>query len=327
LVEATNLRMIIMKPALLLNVFVLLCLMGCPNTSDAEPSQQDGGSTDGTSEGHTDGAQNRDAGSSDGTVDGATDGTAVTDAGSSEGATDGTLNPDAGSSDGATDGTLNPDAGSSDGACELAAAVGGCPECADGDVTCSFAGMSVTRMSCGGCQARQALLQALCESGATASAAEIETGMICEDAQPVSEGDGGTAVDDGVSTTINVISCALDPVGEDDIWNPGESAHINCQVRNEGPVDHMMYPQVVIATTTTGITVTASTTTFYGIGYGEDWQESVQASFLVMANAALTTPTTATFTAHVQNMNNEGCGTEYLPCVHNTPFVFEVQVE
>jgi hypothetical protein len=316
-----------MKPVVFATVFLSLCLMGCPNTSDADSAQQDGGTIDGTSDGNADGTHNMDAGSGDGNTDGATDGTSLTDAGASDGATDGTLNPDAGSSDGATDGILNPDAGSSDGACELAAAVGGCPECADGDVTCSFAGMSVTRMSCGGCQARQALLQALCESGATASAAEIETGMICEDAQPVSESDGGIAVDDGVSTTINVISCALDPVGEDDIWSPGESANINCQVRNEGPVDHMMYPQVVIATTTTGITVTAGTTTFYGIGYGEDWQESVQANFFVMTDTALTTPTTATFTAHVQNMNNEGCGTEYHPCINNTPFVFDVQVE
>ena len=89
----------------------------------------------------------------------------------------------------------------------------------------------------------------------------------------------------------------------------------------------MYYPEAIIETNTTGVTVTSGTVTYYGIGFGENWEASVQANFFVMADASLTTPTTATFTARVQNMNNEGCGTEYHPCINNTPFVFEVLVE
>ena len=58
----------------------------------------------------------------------------------------------------------------------------GCDECADGDVTCSFDGVSETRLSCGDCQAREALYLTLCEVGTTATADEIEMGTVCEPA-------------------------------------------------------------------------------------------------------------------------------------------------
>ena len=259
-----------------------------------------------------DSSNSQDAGSTDSVV-------AVT--------TDGASTTDAGSSDGSADGTMPVDGGNTAGACELAASVGGCPECVDGTVTCSFAGMSVTRVSCGGCQARAGLLQALCDSGSMASANEIEAGMICVDEDAETASDAGTTTDESIVTTINVTSCELVPLGTDDVWNPGENATITCQVRNEGPVDHMYYPEAVLETSTTGITVSIGTVNYYGIGFGDNWQASVQANFLVVADAALTTPTTAIFTAIVQNMNNDGCGTEYHPCILNTPYVFEVQVE
>ena len=63
-------------------------------------------------------------------------------------------------------------------ACAMAAAVGGCPECYDGDITCTFGDTSVTRGSCGGCQARLGLYEALCAAGSTATEAEITAGMV-----------------------------------------------------------------------------------------------------------------------------------------------------
>ena len=50
----------------------------------------------------------------------------------------------------------------------------GCDECYDGLVTCSLDGISVTEGSCGDCQARMALEQALCDAGSTATRAEID---------------------------------------------------------------------------------------------------------------------------------------------------------
>ena len=73
---------------------------------------------------------------------------------------------------------------SSDDACAWVADQMGCPECADGDVTCSFEDQSVTEMSCGGCQAQVGLMSALCDSGSTATAQDILDGMVCEDASP-----------------------------------------------------------------------------------------------------------------------------------------------
>lgn len=65
------------------------------------------------------------------------------------------------------------------GACELAAEYEACPECADGDVTCTYGDESVTELSCGECQARSSLLRELCDAGIDDSRAEIEAGMEC----------------------------------------------------------------------------------------------------------------------------------------------------
>lgn len=65
-------------------------------------------------------------------------------------------------------------------ACQLYEDNLGCPECADGDVTCTYGEVSVTEMSCGGCQAEAALYGALCDAGVTDSAAAIQAGMECE---------------------------------------------------------------------------------------------------------------------------------------------------
>jgi hypothetical protein len=64
-------------------------------------------------------------------------------------------------------------------ACRLAAEGGDCPECADGDVTCTLDGVEVTEMSCGGCQARVALIAALCDAGSTVTEEEIEAEGVC----------------------------------------------------------------------------------------------------------------------------------------------------
>ena len=66
-------------------------------------------------------------------------------------------------------------------ACELAAELEVCPECADGDVTCSYGDESVTELSCGDCQARSSLLSALCEADIEDERAEIEAGLSCSD--------------------------------------------------------------------------------------------------------------------------------------------------
>ena len=74
-------------------------------------------------------------------------------------------------------GETEPDSG----ACEMVASLEGCPECADGEVTCTFDEISVTAFSCGGCQAEQGLWRELCDSGSMATAADITAGMVCED--------------------------------------------------------------------------------------------------------------------------------------------------
>jgi len=68
------------------------------------------------------------------------------------------------------------------GSCQLLSEIDGCPECADGPVTCSFGDHEVTEESCGGCQARASLLDILCTDGAEASRAELEAGIVCVDA-------------------------------------------------------------------------------------------------------------------------------------------------
>ena len=67
-------------------------------------------------------------------------------------------------------------------ACQLHKSQQGCPECYDGEVTCSYGDISVTEGSCGGCQAQAALYEALCAAGVDDSKAEIESGMECHDA-------------------------------------------------------------------------------------------------------------------------------------------------
>ena len=49
-------------------------------------------------------------------------------------------------------------------ACDLFEDHMACPECYDGDVTCSYGDTSVTQGSCGGCQAEAGLYAALCEA-------------------------------------------------------------------------------------------------------------------------------------------------------------------
>jgi hypothetical protein len=64
-------------------------------------------------------------------------------------------------------------------ACALAADSNVCPECSDGLLTCAFEEVEVTVASCGECQARAALYQALCDAGETADRADIEAGTVC----------------------------------------------------------------------------------------------------------------------------------------------------
>lgn len=64
-------------------------------------------------------------------------------------------------------------------ACRLAETTGDCPVCADGDVTCSLDGVEVTRLSCGGCQAEAALIEALCDAGSTVTEEEIFADGVC----------------------------------------------------------------------------------------------------------------------------------------------------
>jgi hypothetical protein len=66
-------------------------------------------------------------------------------------------------------------------ACTLSANSQGCAECADGNTTCRYGETSVTAVSCGGCQARSRLYQALCDAGVSDSADAIEAGTSCVD--------------------------------------------------------------------------------------------------------------------------------------------------
>jgi len=83
-------------------------------------------------------------------------------------------------------GDKDDDSGSSEtAACQLADENAGCPECADGDVTCTYGDHSATEMSCGDCQARSQLYHDLCEAGVEDSEADILAGVECSD--PVQE--------------------------------------------------------------------------------------------------------------------------------------------
>lgn len=66
-------------------------------------------------------------------------------------------------------------------ACALAEEHAGCPECADGVVSCTYEEHEHTAMSCGGCQALSGLYRDLCDAGVTDSQAAIEAGTECVD--------------------------------------------------------------------------------------------------------------------------------------------------
>lgn len=65
------------------------------------------------------------------------------------------------------------------GACALAADNSVCPDCSDGELTCSFGAVEVTVASCGECQSRATLYEALCDAGETADRATIEADTVC----------------------------------------------------------------------------------------------------------------------------------------------------
>jgi len=67
-------------------------------------------------------------------------------------------------------------------ACALAVESQTCPSCTSGPMTCTFGDTSVTEGSCGECQARASLYQALCDAGEDAARAEIEEDTVCEPA-------------------------------------------------------------------------------------------------------------------------------------------------
>lgn len=64
-------------------------------------------------------------------------------------------------------------------ACLRVASGDGCPECADGYVTCTLGDVSATELSCFGCQAETALFEALCTQGSMASNTELDS-RVCE---------------------------------------------------------------------------------------------------------------------------------------------------
>ena len=64
-------------------------------------------------------------------------------------------------------------------ACRMATTQLSCPSCSDGELTCSYDGVSATETSCGDCQALASLYQALCDAGNEASQQEIEDGAVC----------------------------------------------------------------------------------------------------------------------------------------------------
>ena len=55
-----------------------------------------------------------------------------------------------------------------------------CPQCADGEFTCIYDGVSVTTEACQGCQTRIALHDELCTLGRTDSRADVDASMVCE---------------------------------------------------------------------------------------------------------------------------------------------------
>jgi len=136
--------------------------------------------TDGSSDDSSDGGKNLNAKSNDRTVDGATNGTSSPETGSPNDARDGRRPP-------YRRGFLSPVVGGSSDACKLAASaesevmLSKAIMCMDREVWgCSFEERAFIRTFCNKALAQQALLESLCESGSTASEAEIKEGMVCK---------------------------------------------------------------------------------------------------------------------------------------------------
>ena len=71
------------------------------------------------------------------------------------------------------------DTGSETAACALVSEGLECPECDDGEATCTYGEYSATASSCGTCQAEGALYNTLCDAGVTDSEADITAGLSC----------------------------------------------------------------------------------------------------------------------------------------------------
>jgi len=75
----------------------------------------------------------------------------------------------------------NPDSA----ACELADTYSSCDDCYDGEVACSYDGVTEVRGSCADCQAKGQLYQRLCDEGVDATADELEADTVCVSADCV----------------------------------------------------------------------------------------------------------------------------------------------
>ena len=63
--------------------------------------------------------------------------------------------------------------------CDLATQEAVCPECFDGNVTCTFEDTSVTEASCGGCQAEASIYTELCALDPSISQADLDAELEC----------------------------------------------------------------------------------------------------------------------------------------------------
>lgn len=64
-------------------------------------------------------------------------------------------------------------------ACDIVAGGLACDGCLDAEATCRVDGVEVTAEGCGDCQARNALLNELCDAGSTLTFEEITERMEC----------------------------------------------------------------------------------------------------------------------------------------------------
>ena len=92
-------------------------------------------------------------------------------------------------------------------------------------------------------------------------------------------------------------------------------------VRDLGPLDHTNYPEVVLETSTAGVTVQNSVHTFFAITQDQDLE-----AFYFVDAAASAALGPVTFTAWVRNMV-EDCGDEFNPCIESEPFTFMAVLE